>query len=225
MLTIRGQLHPRADIYHLYVPRREGAGGLMQVEGAYIAETVNLVEYVENKEDPLIQIVRTHQHNTNSALLQTANKFKKSFQSETKQIENIITQNIKGKWEEKRMQFPRSLDERLVDKEQSYRWLKFGDIKGEAESTIAAAQDQAVSTNYVKRKILKGEIESRCIKHVKKCKEYEKNIDHLTSGCPILAKNEYVIRHVHIYITQYVKHWALKQHKTGTPTYLSWLST
>jgi hypothetical protein len=51
----------------------------MQVEGAYIAETVNLVEYVESKEDPLIQIVRTHQHNTDSALLQTANKFKKIF--------------------------------------------------------------------------------------------------------------------------------------------------
>jgi hypothetical protein len=34
--------------------------------------------------------------------------------------------------------------------------------KGETESTIVAAQDQAVSTNYFTRKILKGEIESRC---------------------------------------------------------------
>jgi hypothetical protein len=58
----------------------------MQVEGGNIAETVSLVEYVESKEDPLIQIVRTHQHNTNSALLQTANEFKKSVQSETKRI-------------------------------------------------------------------------------------------------------------------------------------------
>jgi hypothetical protein len=93
------------------------------MEGAHTAETLNLVEYVESKEDPLIQIVRTHQHNTNSVLLQTANKFKKSFQSETKQIKNIITQNIKGKWGEKRMhgQFPHSLDEKLVDKEQSYQ--------------------------------------------------------------------------------------------------------
>jgi hypothetical protein len=61
----------------------------MQLEGAYIAETLNLVEYAESKENPLIQIARTHQHNTNSALLQTANKFKKSFKSETKQIKNI----------------------------------------------------------------------------------------------------------------------------------------
>jgi hypothetical protein len=86
-------------------------------------------------------------------------------------------------------QFPRTLDEKLVDKEQSYRWLKFGDIKGETESTIVAAQ--AISTNYFKRKILKEEIESMC----QICNEHEETIDHLTSGCPILAKSEYIIRH------------------------------
>jgi hypothetical protein len=59
-------------------------------------------------------------------------------------------------------QFPRSLDEKLVDKEQSYRCLKFGDFKGDAESTIVAAQIRAISANYFKRKILKEEIESRC---------------------------------------------------------------
>jgi hypothetical protein len=112
----------------------------MQVEGTYIAETIKLVEYVESKEDPLTQIVRTHQHNTNSTLFQTANKFKKSYQSETKQIRNMIAQNIKEKFEETMHgHFPHSLDEKLVDKEQSYRWLKFGNIKGETESAIVAA--------------------------------------------------------------------------------------
>jgi hypothetical protein len=105
-------------------------------------------------------------------LLQTANKFKKSFQSETKQIKNIITQNLKGTWEEKRVhgQFPRSLDKKLVDKEQSYRWLKFRDIKGETESIIVAAQDQAVSTNYFKRKILKKKLKVNAdyVKNTKK---------------------------------------------------------
>jgi hypothetical protein len=69
--------------------------------------------------------------------------------------------------------------------------LTFRDIKGETESTIVAAQDQTISTNYFKRKTLKEETESRW----RLCKEYEENIDHLTSGYPILAKNEYVIRH------------------------------
>jgi hypothetical protein len=65
-----------------------------------------------------------------------------------------------------------------VDIEQSYCWLKSGDIKGETESTIVAAQDQAISTNYFKNKILKEEIESKC----RLCKQQEETIDHLTSG-------------------------------------------
>ena len=85
-------------------------------------------------------------------------------------------------------QLPRNLEEKLVDIKQSYCWLKSGDIKGETESTVVAAQDQVISTNYFKNKILKQEIES-------KCKQHEETIDHLTSGCPILAKNEYLMRH------------------------------
>jgi hypothetical protein len=113
MLTIHGQHHPRADLDRLSVPRKEGSRRLMQVEGTYIAETLNLMEYVESKEDPLMKIVRSHQHNANSALLQTAIKFKKYFQCEKKQIKKNITQNLKEKWEEKGMHghFPRSLDE------------------------------------------------------------------------------------------------------------------
>jgi len=50
---------------------------------------------------------------------------------------------------------PRNLDEKLVDIEQLYHWLKSGDVKGETESTIVAAKDPAISTNYFKNKILK----------------------------------------------------------------------
>ena len=76
---------------------------------------------------------------------------------------------------------PRNLDEKLVDIEQSYRRLKSGDIKGETERKIVAAQDQAISTNYFKNKILKQEFESKC----RLCKQHGETIDHLTSGCPI----------------------------------------
>jgi hypothetical protein len=67
---------------------------------------------------------------------------------------------------------------------------KFGDIKGETESIIVAAQDQTISTNYFKNKILKEKIYSKCWL----CIQHE-TIEHLTSGCPILAKNEYSVRH------------------------------
>jgi hypothetical protein len=79
----------------------------------------------------------------------------------------------------------------LMDREQTYRWLKFGDIKGETQSIIVAAQDQALGTYYFKTKVLKEETESKCRLY----KEYEETMDHLTSEGPVSAKNEYVIRH------------------------------
>ena len=54
-----------------------------------------------------------------------------------------------------------------------------------------AAQGQAIGTKYFKKKILKEEIENK----YRLCKQHEETIDHLTSGCPFLAKNEYLMRH------------------------------
>jgi hypothetical protein len=47
-----------------------------------------------------------------------------------------------------------------------------------------AAQDQAISKNYFKSKILKEDIDSKC----QLCTQHEETINHLTSGWPILAK-------------------------------------
>jgi hypothetical protein len=88
---------------------------------------------VEHTDDPLMQIVRTHQNNTSSTLFHTATNLQKFLQSDTNNIKTTIARNLKERWEAKRLygQFPRSLDEGLINKEQSYRWLKFGDIKRE----------------------------------------------------------------------------------------------
>lgn len=160
----------------------------MQLEEAYIIEITKLMEYVDSNEDPLIQIVRMHQHNT-SSVIQTARSLKRELQRGTRQIKDNVAEKTKERQRGKLMhgQFPCNLDKKLVDNEQSYRWLKFGNIKGETESTIVAAQDQAISTNYFKNKILKEEVDSKC----RLCQQHEETIDHLTSGSPILAKKEY----------------------------------
>ena len=193
LLTIHGQHHPKADVHCLYVPRKQGGRGLMQLEAAHAVEITKLVEYVDKKEDPLIQVVRTHQHNTNSAVLKTTRCLKIEVQRETRKLKDSIAEKTIERWHGKRMhgQLQCNLDEMLVDIEQSYHWLKSGNIKAETESKIVAAQEQAISKNYFKNKTLKEEIESKC----RLCKQYEESIDHLTSGCPILTKNEYLMRH------------------------------
>ena len=54
-----------------------------------------MLEYVERKEDQLIQVVRTHQYNTNSAALQTAGRLKTDVQRETRKMKDNIAEKIK----------------------------------------------------------------------------------------------------------------------------------
>ena len=49
MLTMYKTHHPRADIDRLYVKRKEGGRGLVQVEAAYKAEITNTAEYLNTK--------------------------------------------------------------------------------------------------------------------------------------------------------------------------------
>jgi hypothetical protein len=185
---------------------RKGERGLAQIESAYITETTKLAEYIDGSEDLLLQ-VRTYQHKANASLPRAA---------------HTCETNTKEKWGRKRMhgQFPRSLDDMLVDREQTYRWMKFGDIKVGTESLIVATQDQALGTNFIKRKVLKEETESKC----RLCKEYEETINHLTSGCPVLVKNECIIRqdkfctHLHYSVC---REFGIQCQTTGIHMYLS----
>jgi hypothetical protein len=90
------------------------------------------VEYVDRKEDSLIQVVRTHQHNTDSAVLQKTRCLRTEVQRETRNMKDSIAEKTKERWHGKRMhgQLPRNLEEKLVDIEHSYLWLKSGVIKG-----------------------------------------------------------------------------------------------
>jgi len=101
-LTIHGQHHPKADVYRLFVPRKQGGRGLMQLEEVYIVEITKLVECVDGEEDPLIQIVRTHQH-INLAVLQTARLLKTEVQRGARQIRGSIAGKTKERWRGKTM--------------------------------------------------------------------------------------------------------------------------
>jgi hypothetical protein len=79
----------------LYVPRKQGGRGLMQLEAANAVEITKLVEYVNRKEDPPIQVVRTHQNNTELAVLQTARCLKTEAQRETRKIKESIMEKTK----------------------------------------------------------------------------------------------------------------------------------
>ena len=69
----------------------------MQLAAAHTVEITKLLEYVHRKEIPLIQVVRTHQHNTDSAVLQTARCLKREVQRETRKMKDSIAEKTKRK--------------------------------------------------------------------------------------------------------------------------------
>jgi len=55
--------HPKADIDRLYVKRKEGGRGPVQIEAAYKAEIINIAEYLNTsyKEDQFVNIVKSNE--------------------------------------------------------------------------------------------------------------------------------------------------------------------
>jgi hypothetical protein len=70
--------HPKAAIDRLYVKRKEGGRGLVQVEAAYKAEITNIAEYLNTnyKEDQLVNIVKSYESTqpTMNLIIKTAAK-------------------------------------------------------------------------------------------------------------------------------------------------------
>jgi len=95
ILTIYGQPHSKADVDRLYDLRKQGGKGLMQLEAAHAVEILKLVGYVEKQENPLMQIVRTHQHDTNSTVSEKARCLKTDEKKETRKMKDSIAEKTR----------------------------------------------------------------------------------------------------------------------------------
>lgn len=60
----------------------------MQFEEACLVDITKVVDYVDSKEDLLKLIVRTHQRNINSTMLQRARRLRRELQRGTRQIKD-----------------------------------------------------------------------------------------------------------------------------------------
>ena len=51
-------MHPKSDVDRLYIPRKEGGGGLISIENCVELARRGLIEYVHGSEEMLIQAAR-----------------------------------------------------------------------------------------------------------------------------------------------------------------------
>ena len=84
----------------------------------------------------------------------------------------------------------------------TYHWLASSGLKSETEGFIIAAQDQSLPTRNFQANILENGADPKC----RVCDKHTETIDHLVSGCPMLAPTEYL--NWHDRLGQYI-HWRL----------------
>lgn len=201
MLCKFKQHHPRADIDRLYAGRRDGGRGLMQVEAAFKLAIISLADYVtRTTEDPYLKIVRNWDKNrpTGKSLIKQGERFSTELNvTGTEDRKRKAKESIKKKfvhdWEGKPMhgQFLRDQQGDGIDRNNSWSWIDKGTLKGETEGLLVAAQDQALRTRYIEKKIYKATQDSKC----RMCKQSDETVDHVMAACPVLAAGEYIIRH------------------------------
>jgi hypothetical protein len=107
--------HPKADIGRLYVKRKEGRRGLVQVEASYKAEITNIAEYLNTnyKVNQFVNIVESHENTqpTMNSIIKTAGKITKELSQTNKKSDSKqegiqhtkarLGEVLKNKWKNK----------------------------------------------------------------------------------------------------------------------------
>ena len=102
-----------------------------------------------------------------------------------------ISNNLQS-WRSKPLhgQFLREV-ETSCDMNFQWKWLSSANLKKESEGFIFACQDQAITTNVVKANIFHLPVSVNC----RLCGSCPETIDHLLTGCSVIAQSWYKARH------------------------------
>ena len=78
LLNMQKMLHPKADVDGLYIPRKDGGRGLINVETAFKTATIGLDHYLKHKEGQYPkQVLQHEQSKAKNSITKNANRFKR----------------------------------------------------------------------------------------------------------------------------------------------------
>ncbi|XP_036318615.1 uncharacterized protein LOC118742499 [Rhagoletis pomonella] len=187
LLTKYGTHHPKSAVERLYLPRRQGGRGMVDIK------------QLHNK---CKQSLRLYFHNQENSLLQTVCKADLKYSplnlSEFSAIELISgTQHIQSLMQDWKMKavhgrYPHALDAPEVDNAASNEWLIHSGIYAETEGFMIAIQDQVIATRNYSKYIMRASVENDLCR---RCQKQTETIHHITGACVTLAATEYLTRH------------------------------
>ena len=187
LLTKHNFHHPKSNLHRLYLHRNFGGRGLIGIVDCHRQECTAIAKYINNNTiDPLVKIVKEVE-STKNRIWSFLDK-KKAGDTDTiekEHFERLKEMKLHGQYFKDRETIPE------VDLKLSDQWLEQSHLRYETESLICAAQEQALNTRYIQRKLWGGSCSQMC----RLCKEKPETIAHIVSGCKMLAANKYTFRH------------------------------
>ena len=188
LITMFGAHHPKADIDRLYLQRCEGGRGLLGLEDCVQVEVYSLEKYLSTLREKLLKEVSCSRIIENKKCRWSKEEVHKEHQ------EKDGGKLLHG-------QFIKATEE--VRSQRSWDWLKKGYLKKEMESTIVAAQDQALYTRNLRNVVYRENVQS--ISRV--CGAADETVVHIVSECSKQVQKEYKqVRHDNV---AKMLHWKL----------------
>lgn len=176
-------LHPNSAVERLYISRRQGGRGLLNIKRLCQNQINNMKKYFLENSDTFI-----------SKLLSLDKSYTPLKLSKINSVYSISTENDdKISWKSKALhgRYPTELEKHNRDKPASLKFLDCGYLHSETEGFIVAIQDKVINTNNYKKHIIKSQETDLC----RRCHKPGETIEHITASCSELANNAYLRRH------------------------------
>lgn len=183
LLTKFRCLHPNSSIDRLYLARKMGGRGLLMLKNMCRMQEFKMKQYFQRNSHPNItHIVQSDKCFTPLNLEQEVNQAPEM--NNNARILSWINKPLHGR-------YPSQLSANHINKIESVRFLTKGYLQPETEGFFMAIQDKVIRTKNYEKHILKMGTVDKC----RKCNLPGETIEHITSGCPNLADNDYLSRH------------------------------
>lgn len=180
--------HPRSSVERFHLPRKKGGRGITDMKNLYYDQIENLRNFFIHKSETS----RIHR-----AISEIDNKITplhlKNDSLETKERTTDINTKIQ-QWKAKELhgRYIHMIESEHIDTEASMGWMCGSNVFVETEGFMVAIQDQVIPTLTYKKYIMKENITNTACRI---CEQKQETIEHILSGCSVLAPKEYTRRH------------------------------
>ena len=159
-------MHIRSNNQRLYLPRSQGGRGLLSIVDQFKKSTIQMSIYIKSSNTQLLKLVdqwtTTRKHLSIHA---KANRYceevnldyneirikDKAARKRSIKLAFIQHHNYKLSTMKLHNQLQNEINQPYIDKTSTNAWIKDGKLKATTEATIFAIQEQAVTTNYIRK--------------------------------------------------------------------------